>query len=369
MKKLFQIFALLLSILLIISILLAYISVWISPERIWILAFFGLSYPYFLIGNLFFFFYWIFRKKKLSLLILIVILLGFNHFNSYIPIIRKDNKVLQSSSISGPEINILSYNVRMFNLFEKEARTAEKTLQFINQENTDIICLQEVLISNYYDFNLASLKKHLKNTPYLYIQYLNNQSKDHHYGLAIFSKYPIINKGRIEYKNANNLSLFVDLLVGHDTLRIYNNHLQSFRLGSDNLKFLTNFEEAIEDPPISEVKDISSKMKSAYVKRSRQARELSAHIQTSPYSVIVCGDFNDTPVSYTYRKIKNNMKDAFIESGKGLGKTYSQIIPSYRIDYILHSDRLVAYDFRTMKEGYSDHYPIRCSFLLNKTGN
>ena len=113
---------------------------------------------------------------------------------------------------------------------------------------------------------------------------------------------------------------------------------------------------------MNEIKDISHRLKYAFRKRAHQADVLSDHIHTSPYPVIVCGDFNDTPVSYTYHKIRGDLVDAFIESGRGIGNTYSGMFPSYRIDYILHSRNLRSGGFETVRVDYSDHFPVSCLF-------
>lgn len=113
---------------------------------------------------------------------------------------------------------------------------------------------------------------------------------------------------------------------------------------------------------MNEIKDISYRLKYAFKKRAHQADVLTEHIQSSPYPVIVCGDFNDTPVSYSYRKIRKDLVDAYIKSGRGIGNTYSGVFPSYRIDYILHSRDIQSVGFETIKVNYSDHYPVSCMF-------
>lgn len=366
MKKVANIVAFGITFLLIAGLLFSYLSVSISPEKVWVFAFFGLIYPYLLIGNLLILLFWVIKKKKISILVLFVILLGWNHLNNYIRIIRKSPNDVNLSSLTESNANkaaakILSYNVQMFNLYDKDNKnkSVDRFFNFMNGENFDIICLQEVLTADMYKLSLPEIKQYLNNTKNSYIQFTNGKQSNHRYGIAIFTKFPILNRGEIQFKNTSNLSIFVDVLIAGDTIRVYNNHLQSFRLGNENFRFLTDLDKSMEDPPIQEVRDITSRMKHAYIKRADQAELLSEHIHASPYPVIVCGDFNDTPVSYAYHTIRKDLKDSFVETGLGLGKTYSRIIPSYRIDYILHSPDLASSDFRTVRKDYSDHYPVR----------
>lgn len=366
MKKVANIVALGITFILIAGLLISYLSVFISPERFWVFAFFGLIYPYLLIGNIMALLFLAIKKNKVSILVLFVILLGWNHLNNYIRIIRKSPNNVNLSSLTESNTNqvtakILSYNVQMFNLYDKDnkEKSVDRFFNFMNGENFDIICLQEVLTADIFKLSLPEIKQNLSNTKNSYIQFTGGKQSNHRYGIAIFTKFPIINKGEILFKNTSNLSIFIDLLIGGDTIRVYNNHLQSFRLGNENFRFLTELEKSMEDPPIQEVRDIASRMKNAYIKRAGQAELLSKHIHTSPYPVIVCGDFNDTPVSYAYHTIRKDLKDSFVETGLGLGKTYSRIIPSYRIDYIFHSPDLASSEFKTIRKDYSDHYPVR----------
>ena len=104
-----------------------------------------------------------------------------------------------------------------------------------------------------------------------------------------------------------------------------------------------------------------------YVQRAYQVDMLSEHIESSNYPVIVCGDFNDTPVSYTYRKLKSGLKDAFITAGTGLGTTYRGLVPYMRIDYIMHSGEFRAKHFQIRKVEWSDHYPVVTQFTISQT--
>jgi len=112
----------------------------------------------------------------------------------------------------------------------------------------------------------------------------------------------------------------------------------------------------------SKTKRIFYKFKTAFQKRALQVNIVSEHIKDSPYPVIVCGDFNDTPVSYTYHQISKNLNDAFSETGSGIGRTYANILPAFRIDYILYDDFFDSHNYIIHTIEISDHYPISCYF-------
>jgi endonuclease/exonuclease/phosphatase family metal-dependent hydrolase len=186
-----------------------------------------------------------------------------------------------------------------------------------------------------------------------------------HWGMAIFSKYPLINKKVIDFNHrGSNLCLYADLVAKKDTLRIYNCHLQSIRFGQEDYKLMNRIGYDIEEEDASGLKKILSRLKIAFTKRASQADTVAASIHASSYPVIFCGDFNDTPSSYSYKTISENLCDAFRESGSGFGSTYVGPFPAFRIDFIFHSPGLKSYEFTTIKQKLSDHYPLTCNIEL-----
>lgn len=150
------------------------------------------------------------------------------------------------------------------------------------------------------------------------------------------------------------------MLIHGDTVRVYNVHLQSIHLSNVDYKFVDDIMNNKKTEELENSKNILRRLKRAFIKRSSQSDLVAEHIQNCPYSTIVCGDFNDTPASYSYNNIAQNLKDAFVESGTGFGKTYIGKFPSFRIDYILHSDKYKSYNFRTIRQKLSDHFPLTC---------
>jgi len=347
---------------LIISLLLAYLSVYISPERIWLLAFFGLSYPFLLLANVLFVIFWIVKKKKFVIIPLVAILLGWNYLSSFIQIPLKINKPKTEQAIS-----VLSYNVRLFNLYQwnENKDASDQIFKFINEQDPDVICFQEFYTKNTGELSQESILQKLDDTYYLHIDY-TIENTNSNYGIATFSKYPIVNRGTIKFSNSSNASIYTDILVHDDTIRVFNNHLQSIRFNNKNYTFINNSKTLNEDERVKEIVDISSRLRDAFIKRASQAEILSKHIQNSTYPVFVCGDFNDAPVSFTYHTMKKGLSDSFVESGAGIGNTYQGNFPSFRIDFILHSKDIECFYFDIPKVKLSDHYPIIGKFQLNK---
>lgn len=192
-----------------------------------------------------------------------------------------------------------------------------------------------------------------------------NLNKTDHWGMAIFSKYPLINKKVIDFNHrGSNLCLYADLVAKKDTVRVYNCHLQSIRFGQEDYKLMNRIGYDIEEEDASGLKKILSRLKIAFTKRASQADTVAASIRSSSYPLIFCGDFNDTPSSYSYKTISENLCDAFCESGSGFGSTYVGPFPAFRIDFIFHSPQLKSYDFSTIKQKLSDHYPLVCKLAL-----
>jgi endonuclease/exonuclease/phosphatase family metal-dependent hydrolase len=203
---------------------------------------------------------------------------------------------------------------------------------------------------------------------YAHLEYTVTLHKTDHWGIATFSKFPIVKKASTHFaKKGGNIFISSDIKVNEDTLRVYNIHLESIRFDWPEYKFIENLtNDDVEQDELKGSLTILRHLRKAFVKRARQVDILQDSIAASPYPVILCGDFNDTPSSYTYSVISDNLTDAFRKSGSGAGKTYAGPFPSFRIDYIFHDEKIESFCYRTIKERLSDHYPISCMMKLQK---
>jgi len=340
------------------ALLLSYLSVYIPPDRFWPPAFFGLAFPYLMAANLLLFIYWLLHLKKESLILGVVILLGWGHIRHFysFPWEHKDTP-------AGPGFSVMTFNVRSFDIYARNdiRHPEEKIISFLRKAGADILCMQEIYTSPH----TVPQKKIISSLdyPYHFIAYSSTRPNGVRYGMAIFSRYPLLHKKVIRFTGTPNQTQYCDIVIKGDTLRLFNNHLQSTRLGGEEFRLYIPDDET---EAIRSVKNISVRLKIAYPLRARQVKRLHDSIAASPFPVIVCGDFNDTPVSFTYHHLSAGLKDAFVGSGKGFGKTYHGKVPSFRIDYILHDPQWKAVNYRTFHINLSDHFPVMSKLVSAK---
>ena len=347
------------NLVVVVSTLLGYISPFIGPATIWPLAFFGLGMPYLLLLNFLFAAYWMFRGKTWFLVSLIVIALGYQTIPKYLQF------NFGSEELSEKSFKVMSFNVRVFDLYmwTKEKSTRNSIFDFLEKENPDILCLQEFYNRDeqlqHYEFKtLDTLVKILSAKNY-HVHYTTTLRKTDNWGLITFSKFPIEHKGVVPFENqGDNASIYTDIRIDGRTLRVYNNHLASIKLGKRDYKTMKTINEQDYSNLFNKSLSLLEKVKNGFVKRSLQADLIENNISSSPFPVLVCGDFNDSPTSYTYNTIKGNLKDTYIKSGSGLGRTYIGEFPSFRIDYIFTDTSLESSNYKTHPEELSDHHPI-----------
>lgn len=339
-----------------ITLLLSYLAVVVSPVDFTLPAFFGLAYPYLLLINIILVIIWAMLLRFEAFISVAVITLGFTHFANYIKLSRP----------SGNKTNtykVLSYNVRLFNYFENNhGLTSEKRIfSFLKSQSPDIICLQELFLVGKPVVEESLMVGYLGGKYYSHMK-VTQSGKNRFYGIVTFSKYPIIKRGEIIHPASSSLTIYTDIVINKDTIRVYNNHLESFRLKRMERSFIEEMTASRDKKTINEVKSLSVSLKKGFQKRAIQAQVVKDHINRSPLKVMVVGDFNDTPVSYAYRKIRKGLNDSFITSGYGAGFTYKGNYPPNRIDYILYDNKYKNSYFEIIKMKYSDHYPIMAYF-------
>ena len=274
----------------------------------------------------------------------------------------------------------MSWNVAQFDImkFKENPVTFKKMIRLVNENQPDIACFQEMVCGDTLaDLNNAYYRKysffsvfdflHQLNFPYYFYSYNYNDNflSQQHFGKIIFSKYPIINKQTIRnfpYDYNSNFQ-YADIVKGIDTIRVFNCHLQSLRFSSTNLNYIQN-PSIKTDTDIERSKNLITKFKNAFQKRMSQADMVKIEIDKSPYPVIVCGDFNDVPNSYPYEKIGNGLQDAFVMKGSGIGRTFSGISPTLRIDNIFVDKRYSVHQFTRIEIKLSDHFPIIADISL-----
>jgi len=367
--------------------LLSYTAPFVDPETFWPIALCGLIFPFLLIGNVLFLIYWIFRAEQYKWISLVVVLLGMPYVVRYLQFEFTRDRVATEGRKG---VSLLSFNVRLFDLYNwKNAEnevTRDKIYRFIEDEAADIICFQEYYSNDEGKFTEVSHILALQQSEYYHTDYSNSIGGSN-WGIATFSKYPIVNRGSVAFaRKSNNICIFSDVVVGQDTLRIYNAHLGSVHFGYEEYEFLQTvatqkgnrdssgplgksqqIEKAQKDdvPVVEVMASMIRLFRNAYVSRSQQASAVAAHAADSPYRVVICGDINDTPVSYAYKLLSDQKIDAFVEAGSGFGNSYAGVVPLFRIDYIFCDAQIRLLDFHTRRDiGYSDHYPLSCTMEL-----
>lgn len=355
--------------------LLAYAAAYIPPTRFWLVALAGLAFPYVVLINVAFLLFWLLSRNKLyALLFFLILLPGIIRLGGYYQpgVFGK-----QPDNTSGelPDVKVMSYNVRIFDLYnwerDKISDNTRGVFRLIKEQKPDLLCIQEYHGGRYGKVDIADSIMKYSGLKYKSIAFVKISGKERPYGIATFSRWPIIHKGIVSFEeNPVNFCMCSDITIGKDTVRLYNAHLESIKFSREDYLFVS---EVMNNPEGQEeirenLLNIVRKLKRAFLFRTHQAEKLSAEIGRSPYPVIVCGDFNDTPSSYTYRKIASGLNDAFRTSGKGFGQTYDGLLPTLRIDYILHDKQhFTTHSFSRIKEPFSDHFPVVANIRLAGT--
>jgi endonuclease/exonuclease/phosphatase family metal-dependent hydrolase len=349
-----------------IAFLLACLAPYLSPVKWWFISWLGFIFPFLLFVVIISVFFWLFIKPGYSLLFLVVALLGSKSisvfFSFHIPRQFKYEKAQNT-------LRVVTWNVARFIEIKKNnddgSRMRLKMMDQLKQQNADIICLQEFYTAkrkDYYD-NLDYIQKNL-NYPYYYFDFNEDGSKQY-FSSVIFSRLPIIDSGIVIYPRPSSPEalLHADVKFNGDTIRIFTSHLQSVRFGKEDYERINEIRN-YDDGIVSNSRTIFSKLKRGFVNRSIQANSIRQQVKKSPYPVILCGDFNDIPNSYTYFTVRGNMKDAFLERGSGIGRTFNSISPTLRIDYILVSKKISVLQFNRTVKNSSDHYMLTADLKL-----
>jgi len=309
-------------------LLLSYALPYISPKNTPILAILSLFVPVLLIINIAFFLYWLTKLKKQLLLSGLILLIGWFVLTPFYKLSKKNTSL-------NSDLKVMSYNVRMFNRLEwiKENDVKKNIFSLIKENDPDILTIQENISSKEYAFDFPH-------------KYIKNKNEKHQLGMAIYSKFPIINKGSLKLENTVNDIIFSDIIRDKDTIRIYNFHLQSLNISPKK-----------ENLGEKDSEKLIQKIEQNFLKQVAQTELFLAHEQKWKGKKIICGDFNNTAYSWVYNQISKNKKDAFIEAGISFGKTYNYWFP-FRIDFIIADNSAKINQYTTFSEEYSDHYPI-----------
>lgn len=337
--------------------LFAFFLTWyISPAKFVYWAYLGLAAPFIITANLFFLILWLIVKSwKLVLINIFSILLCFNPILTYSPL-----NIISHTETEG-SFKILSYNVRGFNWKLDEAWSKNPIITYVKSTDADIVCFQEYLASTNDKFaSSKNLQKALEKYPFYHVTALRSTLGGYEYGLACFSKYPIIEVEQIPIVSSDNGSVLYKINVNGKIVSVINNHLESNRLTLADKKLYKEFFKERNSRMLDNVAhNIDDKLGKAYKLRGPQADLISQYVKEQKTDgVIVCGDFNDTPISYVYHKVKEDLVDSYTETGFGPAITYHENHFWFRIDYIMHSKNMNAFKFHIDKVKYSDHYPV-----------
>lgn len=338
--------------MLVLISLLIYACVLVPPDKFWPAGFIAYTIPIVVIIN-FILLIWRFKNLRVDAIYpLIVIILGFGFI--------KDTINFNNSILNG-NIKILTFNTKVFNLYNENGRdtiSVGKMINWIKKQDADVLCFQEFYndpTSNH--FNTLDKISRIDSFEYFHRpSYINRTGAE--FGMVIFSRFPIINNGILSIsEDSQNNVIYTDLLVDKDTFRVYNMHLHSMHINEKNVISSDDIQAGFTD--------LAGRLKNGFIQRSEQIRTLKKHINQQELPVLVCGDLNDIPYSYAYQELKKNLNNSFVEAGNGFGFTFNGKLFFIRIDHQFYSDHFNVHTFHVNQElKYSDHFPVIATYSL-----
>jgi endonuclease/exonuclease/phosphatase family metal-dependent hydrolase len=326
----------------------------IPPDYFWIAGFLAYGIPAILFINLILAIWSVYKRKKSAVYPLVILVLGYGFI--------RDTFRIHNNNTSG-DLKVITYNTRVFNVYYDENQkntSVESMIDWINLQEADIICFQEFYndsnskiyntLNQIIDFN----QYNFFNSP----EVINRIGAE--IGSVICSKHPIIFEGRIDFgEETQNKVIFADIKIGKDTLRVYNMHLQSMHI-DENLIINT------EDLQLG-FKHLVSNLKNGFIQRARQIRILKKELEACPHPVILCGDLNDLPYSYAYRKLDSDLNNGFTKAGHGFGFTFNGKLFFLRIDNQFFSRDLMIHSYKTHRDmTCSDHFPVSATYSFQE---
>lgn len=333
-----------LNIAVILGLLFSILSFCSPLEKYVILSFLGLLVPILFVLNTFFFFYWIKSSKRKSAFILIIQIVVFICYGPMFGFHRNANTISNPNS----DLSILTFNVRGLNHNEQLPiqHVDSAIYDFVIGENPDIFCVQE---------SHRSMKKEGpldKIYPFKFVDFTHGVPATNVVN-SVYSKYPIISKKVLNFPKSNNTALFVDILKEKDTIRIYNIHLQSFRVPSD-VNYLQSEKSSI----------LYNRITRAIQLQEQQANIILEDIKSCSYPIVIVGDLNNIQFSKVYRAFNKNYNDSFIMAGSGMGRTIEVLGFPFRIDYIFADENFEIFSHTNYNIELSDHFPVMAHMRL-----
>ncbi len=295
--------------------------------------------PVFFLCNLICAVYWLLKRDKVFIFPLISIIISLLVLGPIYKFPTNKTKITQN------EVRIMSFNSRDFNKYQQidQPDLDQKIVAMVGKQDPDIVCFQEFNIRRREDFT---------KYPYRYVNYLIPEEQK--VIQAIYSKFPIKNKGFINFPQSSNHTIFADILIGEELIRVYNVHLQSFNI-------YPSIRAIASDPR----RQFFGRIHKSLMKREEQAELVKAHYKSSNLRSVICADLNSTAFSYTYRMVKGNLKDSYEECGQGLGTTFRFLKYPFRIDFIFTDPTIEIVKHQIVRARLSDHYPVVASIKLN----
>lgn len=350
------------NIIAMVLLLLSSLAWTVSPKEHPFYSYLGLFFPFILAINIAYLVFWLVSFRwKLLLVSVAVLIFCWKPIVTYFPF------HLQSKKAPAGSIKFLTYNVRAFNGYKTEPNgEINPIFKYIRDSKADIVCLQEFLAMRDESGNAATkaeIKKFIEHYPYQSVVGLAASNKYSLYGLACYSKYPIVKTIKIPSEGYfYNGSAIFRLNINGKIISVVNNHLESNKITSEDKQLYQQFYETKSSDMIESIAhNIRNRMGTAYRLRATQVDSIAKYIEiekNTTDALIVCGDFNDTPISYAYHKMKGDLHDSYMETGRGVGITYHENHFLFRIDYIFHDDSFKAYDTKVGRISSSDHYPV-----------
>ncbi|MEO6671314.1 MAG: endonuclease/exonuclease/phosphatase family protein [Ferruginibacter sp.] len=345
-----------------LCLLIGCYAIFFDAEKYWFLGFLTLASFYLLLTLIGFIIFWLFARKAVAFIGIIAIAICWKPLREVIAIKMPANFSLKKDS---SDLRVMSWNVEHFDILEHKSHPERKDqmINMINEYQPDVACFQEMVGSDLFPEAInyvPDFKSMLRMADYLYsYNYKLDFDNKHHFGIIIFSKYPIVKRQTMAYdmRDYNSTFQYVDIVKNADTIRVFNLHLQSLKFSNENRRYIDD-PSMKDQADIEESRNVIAKFKVGFLKRKQQSDYIRLAIEQSPFPVIVCGDFNDVPNSYAYKTIGKGLNNAFTEKGFAIGRTFYSISPTLRIDNIFADERFTVKQYVRVKKKLSDHFPI-----------